>query len=145
MSIFRLRCAAPSWPGTASEPKTRQSRYSNQSPELRSESRLYFHPPHHLPSLPNPSILFSNIGDDGVLLNGGFERRYSIIIDSDARSIQGTEGENVVITLEENPSAGHEGEQATLILQNGNSTLESTTRVRTSFKDITDCKAVFAT
>lgn len=106
VSICRLRCAAPSWPGTAPEPKTRQSRYSNQSPEFHSESRLNSHPPHHLPSLPNPSILFSNIVDDGALLNGGFERRYSIIIDSDTWSIQGTDGENVVITLEENPSAG---------------------------------------
>ena len=106
VSICRFRCAALSWPGAGWEPKTRQSRYSNQSPEFHSESRLYSHPPHHLPSLPNPSILFGNIWDDGVLLNGGFERRYSIIIDSDAWSIQGTDGENVVITLEENPSAG---------------------------------------
>ena len=141
VSICRLRCAAPSWPGTAPEPKTRQSRYSNQSPEFHSESRLNSHPPHHLPSLPNPSILFSNIVDDDVL----FERGYSIVIDSDTWSIQGTDGENVVITLKESPFAGHDGEQATLILQNGNNTLESTTRLHTIFKDSTGCKAVFAT
>ena len=59
----------------------------------------------------------ANLGDDNTK-----PRR-----DRDTWSIQGTEGENVVITLEENPSAGHDGEQATLILQNGNSTIESIT------------------
>ena len=59
----------------------------------------------------------ANLGDDNTK-----PRR-----DRDTWSIQGAEGENVVITLEVNPSAGHSGEQATLILQSGGSTIESTT------------------
>ena len=59
----------------------------------------------------------ANLGDDNTK-----PRR-----DRDTWSIQGTEGENVVVTLEENPSAGHDGEQATLILQSGGSTIESAT------------------
>ena len=59
----------------------------------------------------------ANLGDDNTK-----PRR-----DRDTWSIRGTEGENVVITLEVNPSAGHDGEEATLTLQNGNSTIESTT------------------
>ena len=47
--------------------------------------------------------------------------------DTDTWSIQGTEGENVVITLEADPEAGHDGAEATLILQNRNSTVESRT------------------
>jgi len=47
--------------------------------------------------------------------------------DTDTWSIQGTEGDNVVITLEVDPSAGHDGSEATLILLNGNSTIESKT------------------
>lgn len=47
--------------------------------------------------------------------------------DRDTWSIQGTEGENVVITLEKIPEAGYSGEQATLILQNGSATIESKT------------------
>ena len=47
--------------------------------------------------------------------------------DRDTWSIQGTEGENVVITLEKVPSAGQSGEQATLILQNGSAAIESKT------------------
>ena len=47
--------------------------------------------------------------------------------DRDTWTIQGTEGDNVVITLEEDPEAGHDGEQATLILRNGSRTIESKT------------------
>lgn len=47
--------------------------------------------------------------------------------DRDTWSFQGTEGENVVITLEKVPEAGYSGEQATLILQNGGSTIETST------------------
>ncbi len=47
--------------------------------------------------------------------------------DRDTWSIQGTEGENVTVTLEHDPTAGHSGEQATLILQNGSATIESKT------------------
>lgn len=47
--------------------------------------------------------------------------------DRDTWSIQGTEGENLVITLEKIPEAGYNGEQATLILQNGSATIESKT------------------
>lgn len=47
--------------------------------------------------------------------------------DRDTWSIQGTEGENVVITLEKIPEAGYSGEQATLILQNGSTAIESRT------------------
>lgn len=47
--------------------------------------------------------------------------------DRDTWSFQGTEGENVVITLEKVPEAGYSGEQATLILQSGGSTIETIT------------------
>jgi hypothetical protein len=47
--------------------------------------------------------------------------------DRDTWSIQGTEGENVVITFEKVPESGYNGEQATLILQNGSATIESKT------------------
>lgn len=59
----------------------------------------------------------ANLGDDSSK-----PRR-----DRDTWSIQGTEGENVVITLEKIPEAGQGGEQATLILQNGSATIESKT------------------
>ena len=65
----------------------------------------------------NTITAYAAIGDDNTK-----PRR-----DRDTWSIQGTEGENVVITLEVDPSAGHDGEEATLILQNGNSTIESIT------------------
>jgi len=45
--------------------------------------------------------------------------------DRDTWSIRGTEGETVTVTLEEDPSAGHSGEQATLILRNGGSTIKT--------------------
>lgn len=47
--------------------------------------------------------------------------------DRDTFSFMGTAGDNVVVTLEENPESGHVGEQATLILRNktnGNSLRE---------------------
>ncbi len=47
--------------------------------------------------------------------------------DRDTWSIQGTEGETVTVTLEEDSEAGHSGEQATLILRNGSSTIETRT------------------
>lgn len=47
--------------------------------------------------------------------------------DRDTWSIQGTEGENVVITLEKVPESGYNGEQATLILQNGSPAIETST------------------
>jgi len=47
--------------------------------------------------------------------------------DRDTWSIQGTEGEIVTVTLEADPAAGHSGEQATLILQNGSFTIETKT------------------
>lgn len=59
----------------------------------------------------------ANLGDD----NNRPKR------DRDTWSIQGTEGEDVVITLEEDHEAGHSGEQATLILRNGGSTIETST------------------
>lgn len=61
----------------------------------------------------------ANLGDDN-----NRPRR-----DRDTWSIQGTEGETVVITLEEDPSAGHGGEQATLMLRDGRSTIETSTDV----------------
>ncbi len=59
----------------------------------------------------------ANLGDDNTK-----PRR-----DRDTWSFQGTEGENVVITLEKVPSSGHAGKDATLILQNGGSTIETIT------------------
>jgi len=47
--------------------------------------------------------------------------------DRDTWSIQGTEGENVTVTLEADEASGHTGEQATLILRNGGSTIETGT------------------
>ncbi|MGE0370183.1 MAG: hypothetical protein AB7P53_14585, partial [Candidatus Dadabacteria bacterium] len=59
----------------------------------------------------------ANLGDDNTR-----PRR-----DRDTWSFQGAEGENVVITLEKVPESGNSGEQATLILQNGGSTIETST------------------
>ncbi|MGD9652153.1 MAG: hypothetical protein AB7V12_07285, partial [Candidatus Dadabacteria bacterium] len=59
----------------------------------------------------------ANLGDDNTR-----PRR-----DRDTWSFQGTEGENVVITLEKVPESGHAGKDATLILQNGGSTIETIT------------------
>lgn len=59
----------------------------------------------------------ANLGDDNTK-----PRR-----DRDTWSFQGTEGENVVITLEKVPESGHAGKDATLILQNGGSTIETST------------------
>lgn len=59
----------------------------------------------------------ANLGDDNTR-----PRR-----DRDTWSFQGTEGENIVITLENVPESGHSGEQATLILQNRGSTIETST------------------
>ena len=47
--------------------------------------------------------------------------------DRDTFGVQGTEGDAATVTLEEDPASGHSGEQATLILRSGNSTLESKT------------------
>lgn len=49
--------------------------------------------------------------------------------DRDTFSFQGTEGDTVFVTLEEDPEAGHVGEEATLILGNGVSTIETSTDV----------------
>ena len=47
--------------------------------------------------------------------------------DRDTFSVKGAEGDTATVRLEEDPAAGHSGEQATLILRNGNSTIESKT------------------
>ncbi len=47
--------------------------------------------------------------------------------DRDTHSFAGTGGDEVVITLEEDPEAGHVGEQATMILRDGGVELEALT------------------
>lgn len=71
----------------------------------------------HLAEESDTSTTQATLGDDNTK-----PRR-----DRDTWSIQGTEGETVTVTLEEDPAAGHSGEQATLILRNGSSTIETST------------------
>jgi len=59
----------------------------------------------------------ANLGDDNTK-----PRR-----DRDTWSIEGTEGENITLTLEADEASGHSGNLATLILRNRGSTIESVT------------------
>jgi len=45
----------------------------------------------------------------------------------DTWNFQGSGGDTVLITLEEDPESGHSGEEATLMLKNGSSTIETST------------------